>query len=646
MRKLRILAICIIGILLLLTVAIPVFAQIEEPDSFFGVQQIESYRSVQELNDILFLIIGRVEYVAFPTVYDISEAFIVRFMDGAVERGTTSFYAYHDSGYDLGVCSIYFTADEVASLPITWSGAYTVSIEGNPTLHWLDTTAVTAMDGALIYDADDVPGYTDQTAESNSAAANDMDFPPSDAADIGDIYYFGSSGMFNILTVNIGTQGDWTGTYAWEYWNGAAWTAVSGLTDGTVGFTAAVGNHDVTFTCPVDWRLTTVNAVELYWLRFRIVTEAAHNITPLGTQSWTNTLATPPSTSSGTINWFDEGSVAAAQARLTTRLRSLATIVENDWGAPEDLIESIAGTLKFTDSGEDYFGHAIDDLRAICPDLFRDVLITPEFDETAVVQDFYMGGDDTDYEVFGVNWYAQTFTASATYPMSGIDLKMFREGEPGTVTASLRATAAGVPTLADLASGAIDGDEFSENTNGEWIEIAFTTDYTVVSGTTYAIVVRATTGSATDYAGWRVDTNGVYAGQACIDGADSGATWTGIAGEDFMFSVRALDTYTMSYRNRLAYRLVGTRLDMTALAAHINMSRVWFSTMLWVIFACMLPTVFVCRAADSFKPATLVFMIMLPFGALAGFVYLEVAIVAAFFCASLAIYTLWYKGSP
>ena len=268
---------------LLLTV-VPVYAQISEPDGVFGVQQIECYRSVRELNDQLYIVLGRIEYTIPPTAYDASQSFIVRLMNGAVELGSTNFYAFHNNGYDLGICSIYFSADEVDSIPVTWSGGYSVSIEGNPTLEWLDSTAVTAMDGTFIYD-DDTTTYTDDTANANSAAANDMFIPPSAIAEVNDAYYFGSSGMFNILTVNVGVNGSWTGTYAWEYWNGSSWVVPTGLVDGSTGFTAGVGNRNITFTCPTNWRTCAISGMELYWLRFRIATQTGWMTQPKGTQS-------------------------------------------------------------------------------------------------------------------------------------------------------------------------------------------------------------------------------------------------------------------------------------------------------------------------------------------------------------------------
>jgi len=61
----------------------------------------------------------------------------------------------------------------------------------------------------------------------------------------------------------VGVQGSAV-TLAWEYWNGAAWTALSGLSDGTNELTQ---NGQVTWTVPGDWATKSVNGVTLYWVR-------------------------------------------------------------------------------------------------------------------------------------------------------------------------------------------------------------------------------------------------------------------------------------------------------------------------------------------------------------------------------------------
>ena len=56
-----------------------------------------------------------------------------------------------------------------------------------------------------------------------------------------------------------------------ESWDGAAWSSVRGLTDGTArdGKTLA-GDGDMRFDEPADWQRATINGVEAYWLRLTV----------------------------------------------------------------------------------------------------------------------------------------------------------------------------------------------------------------------------------------------------------------------------------------------------------------------------------------------------------------------------------------
>lgn len=643
LRNLRKASICAsIAAAFIIGLAVPhntVLAQMPEPDSTFELSQCEAYRNVLELNDQLYLFSGTVEYATTPTNYDISESYIVRLMTAAgAELRTTTFYPYHDSGYDFGICSIYFSAADAPA----WNQPYEVHLQGNPTLHWLESTAGTAMSGAV---ADDGGVLTDETWESNSAGVNDMTLTPLLPA-VGDAYYFGSNGMFNILTVNVGQQGNWTGTYTWEYWDGDEWKAPAGLNDNSTGFTAGTGHYDITYDCPIDWQRTVVNATNLYWLRFRIVTFVALVAQPLGTQSWTNTLTDPPQVETDVFSlWYDGGTLVATEDRLTIRMRSVAQTVENDWGGATDLIETLAGVGKLTDEGDEYFTNSIDNLRTICPDLFADMVTTPEFPDQPIASDFFMGGDDADRDTHGNNWYAQTFTASSGYAINGVWLKSFIVGAPGVLTVGIRATVAGLPTGGDLASGTINANTFTTGTGGDWYLVSFTSDYTLTGGTVYAIVVRALAGNVNNHVAWRVDTGAGYTlGQACSS-INAGVAWAAVGAEDFMFAVSATEAYGMTYRNRLANRLVGTPLDMTLLGGYFGLSRMWMSTIAFLIM-CGFITAGAVRGAHSFKIATLVMLLLLPFGALGGFLYLEVAIIAGFLSAVAVIYVYFLSKSP
>lgn len=661
-------------------VVLPAFAQVHEPDVSFSINQVEAYRNCLELNDQLYLITIEPDYTTNPTYGSgIDDTFIIRLMSGAVELAATTAYPYFDDGYDLGVVAIYFDATSAPA----WNGAYTVELKGNPTLYWLDDTATVAMQGAVAYDGG---VYTDETAAANDAAANDMTLLPAVPA-VDDAYYFGGDGMFDILTVNIGQQGDWAGTYTWEYWDGAEWTILSGLSDATVGFTAGIGNYDVTYTCPEDWQQSVVDGITAHWIRFRVVTYTAVVAQPLGTQSWVNPAAVPVTATSSFSLWYDGGTVAATVDRLTTRMRSVAQTLENDWGGTIDLIETVAGVGKLTGEGEDYFVNAIPGLRSMCPDLFSDILTSPEFVHTLVVGESATEGADTDSDTFGNNWFAQTFTPTTTFSITGCDIEVYRFGGPGNVTVAIRATAAGLPTGADLVSVTIDGNVLTESVTGEWFEVSFTADQVLTAGTTYAIVVRAPGGGAINHVAWR-STSGTTAlfgsfyyigsslipggvffvgssafaagwlhmgagamavsyyggGQACVS-ADAGVTWAPVATGmfDFMFTTRAREGFTLSYRDQLAGRLVGTPLDFTRLGSFLRLSRMWASAIIWMFGPMLLVIIASVRAAKSYKPATLVAFFMLPIGALAGFIYLEVAIVGAMFCALAAVYVFFFS---
>lgn len=110
--------------------AIPVFA-IDDP----GVIQINAiwvYRNCMEDEDQLYLIDYTLGYTPSNPDENVTEAFLVRLMNGAVEIGSTAPYAFYDEGYDRGVVVLYFSAADAPG----WEGAYTMILVGNPTLAW------------------------------------------------------------------------------------------------------------------------------------------------------------------------------------------------------------------------------------------------------------------------------------------------------------------------------------------------------------------------------------------------------------------------------------------------------------------------------------------------------------------------------
>lgn len=145
--------------------------------------------------------------------------------------------------------------------------------------------------------------------------------------------------------------------------------------------------------------------------------------------------------------------------------------------------------------------------------------------EGAVDQE-YITGDDSFRHIFGVNWDAQTFTPAATHTVTKVYLKLEKEGSPGIVTVSIRATSAGKPTGSDLASGTRDLDSLNPLSGGSWYDFDLGAGTALTASTVYAIVVRSAGADTDNDAQWRADiTSPSYAGGSIVTSGDSGSTW-------------------------------------------------------------------------------------------------------------------------
>lgn len=147
----------------------------------------------------------------------------------------------------------------------------------------------------------------------------------------------------------------------------------------------------------------------------------------------------------------------------------------------------------------------------------------------------YIAGEDTFYHVFGASWYAQGFTPAVGHTISRVRLRMSKDGAPGTVTVSIRASTGSVPTGADLAVGTIDGDA-KLKTAKEWHEIDFTTPFVLVVSTQYWIVVRSAGADTDNDVQLALDaTSPTYAGGTAAVSSDSGVGWGATATDDILF---------------------------------------------------------------------------------------------------------------
>lgn len=347
---------------------------------------------------------------------------------------------------------------------------------------------------------------------------------------------------------------------------------------------------------------------------------------------------TAPSVNSNAITWLDEGSVVDAQERLTTRLRYIASTLKTSWSA--DLVGTSSTGTVLTLSGEDYFTNSISNLRDICPDLFYQSMTSVEFEHDILITDQLSSGADSAQQVNTTSWVSQTFTPSQKYDITGINIPVYRVGLPGNITASLRATAVGLPTGADLVSGSYYADVITTDANGVWINISFDEDYELVSGTVYAIVIRTTVVGGT--INWLLDTDNGYAdGQECTS-IDSGVTWVAVPANDCLFEIEARNAVVMSIADRVEDRLVGSQFDFTSWSDEWGLSRIWWSTIFWIAISAVI-MVAASFGSNSWDCSMVVLAIMISYGWRGGWVDTIVFAITFALLSGGVIYAVFWK---
>jgi len=161
-------------------------------------------------------------------------------------------------------------------------------------------------------------------------------------------------------------------------------------------------------------------------------------------------------------------------------------------------------------------------------------------DNEKTLYERYNKDDNTGWTFYGNEWRAQTFTIGTTsknenHYIASVKLLLYKGGNPGTVTVSIRASSGGIPTGDDLTSGTTDGNTLPAASPGEWREINLT-PFQLQASTTYAIVIRAPDGDNLNYVVWRCDNNEpTYTGGVSSKSSDSGKDWAEDTGVDLMF---------------------------------------------------------------------------------------------------------------
>lgn len=107
--------------------------------------------------------------------------------------------------------------------------------------------------------------FTDVTAAANSSATADTTI----LGVVTDVMYFGmTSNRFDFIRAVFSTA-PVGGTRTWEYWDGAAWSALSPTAvTGNVNLTGT--SHELKWTPAANWTTTAVNSVTNYWIRARV----------------------------------------------------------------------------------------------------------------------------------------------------------------------------------------------------------------------------------------------------------------------------------------------------------------------------------------------------------------------------------------
>jgi hypothetical protein len=158
------------------------------------------------------------------------------------------------------------------------------------------------------------------------------------------------------------------------------------------------------------------------------------------------------------------------------------------------------------------------------------------------LEDSYPTGSSQGTYSKGDKWAGQTITPVAGHTIKKVSLPLRRHATftgTGTATVSIRATAAGLPTGANLCSGTHDLSSITTNIdydNPEWYDFDLGAGTALTGGVTYAIILSHNASGSTDYLWWHIDVSSpTYTGGSTVSTSDAGSTWTATTGNDNLF---------------------------------------------------------------------------------------------------------------
>lgn len=128
------------------------------------------------------------------------------------------------------------------------------------------------------------PTFAEYTAASRLETEDDVPLLPQAPA-VDDTWYVGFVRPFGAMAVGVTTPGEGDWDVVWEYWDGAAWSALSLKNEQTQEWLVThPGTYRVEWDVPPDWAATTSpggSGLSLYYVRARLVSVTTVDAVPL-----------------------------------------------------------------------------------------------------------------------------------------------------------------------------------------------------------------------------------------------------------------------------------------------------------------------------------------------------------------------------
>lgn len=145
--------------------------------------------------------------------------------------------------------------------------------------------------------------------------------------------------------------------------------------------------------------------------------------------------------------------------------------------------------------------------------------------------------NDSQTDVYGSNWYGQSFTTGSRVVIDEVELYLNKIGSPaGNATVEIRATSSGLPTGSSLTTTSITAS--TVGVSEAWVSFSFSSPLSLSSNTQYAIVFSVPSGAnASNCIQWNRSSTDVFAGGQRVNSTNSGSSWTASSTIDFDFRV-------------------------------------------------------------------------------------------------------------